>query len=130
MEKNAHLHMTRPCCHTWNNNHPIADTTLMRAVHDAHPVRPGHALIYPIRHVNHFTQLTTTEYAHMRDLLDAITTAADVEDATIAINDGTNAGRTIPHLHIHVIPHTPTNPLPRGGIRRLFIPNPHEDTWK
>ena len=37
---------------------------------------------------------------------------------TIGINDGTAAGQTVMHLHIHVMPrYTGDSPDPRGGVR-------------
>jgi diadenosine tetraphosphate (Ap4A) HIT family hydrolase len=36
----------------------------------------------------------------------------------IGINDGTAAGQTLPHLHIHLIPRFKGDvPDPRGGVR-------------
>lgn len=36
----------------------------------------------------------------------------------IGINDGTAAGQTVPHLHIHLIPrYAGDQPDPRGGVR-------------
>lgn len=37
---------------------------------------------------------------------------------TIGVNDGTAAGQTVPHAHVHVIPRwTGDVPDPRGGVR-------------
>ena len=39
----------------------------------------------------------------------------------IGINDGTAAGQTVMHLHIHLIPrYTGDIPDPRGGVRWIF----------
>ena len=36
----------------------------------------------------------------------------------IGINDGADAGQTVPHLHIHLIPRYPGDGAdPRGGVR-------------
>ncbi|MEV5835551.1 HIT domain-containing protein [Nocardia sp. NPDC052112] len=49
---------------------------------------------------------------------------------TIGVNDGIAAGRTIAHLHAHIIPrHHGDVADPRGGIRRIF-PDSDPDTWR
>ena len=91
-------------------------------IRDAFPVSPGHTLIIPRRHVGSFFQLTAPERESMFELL----TQAKVElDETlqpdgfnIGINDGTAAGQTVPHLHLHLIPrYRGDAPDPRGGVR-------------
>ncbi|WP_244199866.1 HIT family protein [Amycolatopsis thailandensis] len=48
---------------------------------------------------------------------------------TIGINEGRAAGRTIDHLHLHLIPrHQGDVPDPRGGIRHV-LPGPSPDKW-
>lgn len=118
------------CCHTWNTNTLIAETPLMHARKDAHAVLPGHALVIPKRHIDRFTQLTGDEITHALLLIYAIQQNSDADNFTIAINDGPLAGRTIPHLHIHVIPRRAGDVAdPRGGIRQLFYPDINADPW-
>lgn len=117
-----------PCCHQWDDNTIVAQTPYMIARYDMYPVRPHHTLIIPKRHVVSYINLTHAEILETQFLLEVITRLHG-NDNTIAINDGPNAGRTVHHLHIHVIPRTEDDvPHPRGGIRRLFL-TPDEDTW-
>lgn len=122
-----------PCCSTWDGNTLIHETTTMRAVLDGHPVAPGHALVYPIRHVDRLVDLTGQEVIDALYLIEVAQHAADVheaEDFTIAVNDGPLAGRTVPHLHVHVIPRRAGDvPDPRGGVRRLLVPDMTQDPW-
>lgn len=120
----------RPCCATWDDNQVIAETPLMRAVHDGHPVVPGHALIYPTRHVDRLEELRTVELIDLRELVSVVQQRSDADDFTIAVNDGELAGRTVPHLHVHVIPRRAGDVAdPRGGVRRLLVPDVADDTW-
>lgn len=98
----------------------------MRA--DAYPVTPGHALIIPRRHVENVSGLTIYEWQEILFAIDDLRESLGVKDLTIAINDGRLAGRTIHHLHVHVIPRRAGDVAdPRGGVRRLFYKD--DDPW-
>ncbi len=91
-------------------------------IRDGFPVSPGHTLIIPRRHVASFFQITDAECADLMSLLAAARTDLDREfrpaGYNIGINDGTAAGQTVPHLHIHLIPrYTGDADDPRGGVR-------------
>jgi diadenosine tetraphosphate (Ap4A) HIT family hydrolase len=92
---------------------------------DAFPVSPGHILVIPRRHVGSFFELTLEERDAILVLLEQAKEGVDAEfhpDAyNIGINDGTAAGQTVPHLHIHLIPrYKGDQPDPRGGVRWIF----------
>lgn len=122
--------MTRlPCCATWDDCEVIDTALDMRAVLDGHPVATGHALVYPRRHVDRLIGLTGAELHALRHLIGVIQAKSDAEDFTVAVNDGPHAGRTVPHLHVHVIPRRAGDvPDPRGGVRGLFVAPAH-DPW-
>jgi diadenosine tetraphosphate (Ap4A) HIT family hydrolase len=89
---------------------------------DGYPVSPGHTLIVPKRHIGSFFEATAAERESLLRLLDEAKVALDAEfhpdGYNIGINDGTAAGQTVPHLHIHLIPrYTGDIPDPRGGVR-------------
>jgi diadenosine tetraphosphate (Ap4A) HIT family hydrolase len=92
------------------------------ALTDAYPVSPGHCLIVPRRHVASWFDASDEERAQMLALLDSA--RRSIQDThqpagfNIGINEGTTAGQTVPHLHIHLIPRYEGDvPDPRGGIR-------------
>jgi diadenosine tetraphosphate (Ap4A) HIT family hydrolase len=92
---------------------------------DAFPISPGHTLIIPKRHVGSFFELESDERAELLALLDEAKVVADEEFSpqgyNIGINDGTAAGQTVPHLHIHLIPrYQGDRPDPRGGVRWII----------
>ncbi|XP_044948287.1 bifunctional bis(5'-adenosyl)-triphosphatase/adenylylsulfatase FHIT-like [Hordeum vulgare subsp. vulgare] len=83
-------------------------TPLSYAMVNLRPLLPGHVLVCPKREVKRFTDLSTGETS------DLWVTAKEVgvrleqyhkaSSLTFAIQDGPQAGQTVPHVHIHVIP--------------------------
>jgi diadenosine tetraphosphate (Ap4A) HIT family hydrolase len=99
---------------------------------DAHPVSPGHSLIVPKRHVESFFESTQVEREAMLSLLDRAREHMYRNHApsgyNIGINEGSAAGQTVSHLHIHLIPRFPGDSKdPRGGVRWV-IPS-RADYW-
>lgn len=91
-------------------------------VRDAYPVSTGHTLIIPRRHVPSFFQIDDAERQSMLVLLSAAKKELDrlfhPTGYNVGINDGADAGQTVPHLHIHLIPRYPGDRTdPRGGVR-------------
>ena len=94
-------------------------------IRDGFPISPGHTLIIPRRHVDSFFNLTADERVDLIGLLDQAKAGVEKEfkpdTYNIGINDGTAAGQTVPHLHIHLIPrYTGDIPDPRGGVRWII----------
>src|SRR5216117_3181203 len=126
--------MSKPC---YFCDHPgenvFSNSTQFEARWDAYPLTKGHALIMPKRHVVSFFDLTIVEKGEAFDLAHGTCEYINVlhkpSGYNICINEGEAAGRTIHHLHIHVIPRYPGDvPDPRGGIRNI-LPGPSPDLW-
>jgi diadenosine tetraphosphate (Ap4A) HIT family hydrolase len=99
---------------------------------DAHPVSPGHSLIVPKRHVESFFEATLAEREAMVSLLDRAREYVCQNHApsgyNIGINEGSAAGQSVLHLHVHLIPRFPGDSEdPRGGVRWV-IPD-RADYW-
>jgi diadenosine tetraphosphate (Ap4A) HIT family hydrolase len=115
-------------------NEIIGETECWYIRLDGFPANPGHVEIVPKRHVDRFFDLDGHEsaelfsaLAHARDLVAARWGEPDAW--TIGVNDGRAAGRSIDHLHVHLIPrHHGDVPDPRGGIRQC-APNFTPDAW-
>ncbi|EGY23858.1 HNH endonuclease family protein [Desulfovibrio sp. A2] len=96
------------------------------ALPDKYAVTPGHMLIIPRRHVTDWFGLTDQERRDADELirqLRAHITAADssVAGFNIGANCGEEAGQTIFHAHIHLIPRRKGDcPAPRGGVRGVI----------
>ena len=94
-------------------------------IRDGFPVSDMHSLIIPRRHVTSFFDLEEAERDALLALLQEAKRRLDKEckpaGYNIGINDGTAAGQTIAHLHIHLIPRYQGDcEDPRGGVRWIF----------
>ena len=92
---------------------------------DKFPVTPGHLLIIPKQHFTASFDLGETEWYDLRVVLEEARSLLRIEDNqitgfNIGINIGSDAGQTIPHLHVHVIPRRPNDiPDSKCGVRMV-----------
>jgi len=117
-----------PCffCQPENQkNKLITENNFCVARFDEFPVSKGHVLIIPKKHINSFFDLTQDEvvkiYSLMSEAKSIIQKEYNPDGYNIGVNDGVAAGRTIHHLHIHIIPrYTGDVENPRGGVRYII----------
>lgn len=103
----------------------ILENELFYSRWDNYPVSKGHAEIVPKKHIESFFALTQKELIQMYDLIKRTKRLIDEkyhpEAYNIGINEGKAAGRTINHLHIHIIPRYKGDvENPRGGVRHII----------
>jgi diadenosine tetraphosphate (Ap4A) HIT family hydrolase len=88
------------------------------------PVSKGHAHVVPKKHIESFFELTEEEVKAMYSLIKQTKEIIDKynpDSYNIGINNGKEAGRSIPHLHIHIIPRYKGDTLhPEGGIKNIL----------
>ncbi|KAG8436405.1 hypothetical protein GDO86_007487 [Hymenochirus boettgeri] len=72
------------------------------------PVVPGHVLVCPLRPANRFRELRPEEIS---DLFSTVQRVANVVEShfggtslTISLQDGPEAGQTVHHVHVHILP--------------------------
>lgn len=92
---------------------------------DNFPVSLGHIEIVPKKHVISFFDLNNDELNQMYSLLkqvkEIIQEKHNPDGYNIGINEGEEAGRSINHLHIHLIPRYKNDiENPRGGVRNVI----------
>lgn len=70
------------------------------------PFLPYHMLVVPIRKVNRLRDLMMDEYIDLMSLLKQGIDALDSLGTawTVVVQDGEDAGQTVKHVHIHLIP--------------------------
>ena len=95
-------------------------------IRDAFPVTPLHSLIITKRHVVSYFQCSKEEHDEIPMILDTQKTELKILDDTITgfnigMNIGEDAGQTIFHCHIHIIPRRQGDTTnPRGGVRGVI----------
>ena len=105
---------------------------------DAYPVTQGHALLIPRRHVPSWFDATPEEQQELMQALSGLRARILAQypavGFNIGINDGSAAGQTVDHLHVHLIPrYAGDHPDPTGGVRHVipdkanYLQRPHQE---
>ena len=103
-----------------------AENDYAYVINDAFPITEMHALIIPKRHVKTYFDLNADELGACHDLLNNMRAGildedSSVEGFNIGMNNGTVAGQTIDHCHIHLIPRREGDVInATGGVRNLI----------
>lgn len=73
-----------------------------------YPYNPGHLMIFPIRHIVDFRDLTDEELLRISSLIkcsqNLIQEVYEPNGYNIGLNVGESSGASIAHVHIHVVP--------------------------
>ena len=76
-------------------------------IRDINPQAKNHFLIIPKKHFKYLAEMTEKDAATLGRILKTIPTLADVLELNggyrLVINQGDDAGQTVPHLHIHLL---------------------------
>lgn len=105
---------------------PIAENTLAIGLEDKFPVTDGHSLFIPKRHFSSYFEVTQPEINAIHQLIaqrreDLLAKDRSISGFNIGINQGTDAGQTVMHLHVHLIPRRKGDMNdPRGGVRHVI----------
>ena len=121
-----------PCLFcTIKNNDIIEENKFAFATLDSYPVSSQHCLIIPKRHVKDYFDLSEEEVLGCDQLIKKIKIKIENNDKTIkgfniGINSGKEAGQSIMHCHIHLIPRREGDVQnPQGGVRGVIPSKQH-----
>lgn len=86
----------------------VAETDEWLAFHDVNPQAPMHVLIVPKRVIARLSQTTSEDAALLGRMLlaaneIAITLGISDTGYRVIINNGRDAGESVPHLHVHLL---------------------------
>jgi len=104
----------------------VEENQLAFAIRDEFPVSHLHTLIIPKRHVSTYFELHQPELNAVNRLLMSQRQAILTQDSTvtgynIGSNNGPDAGQTVMHCHVHLIPRRSGDvEKPRGGVRGVI----------
>jgi bis(5'-adenosyl)-triphosphatase len=88
------------------------------------PILPGHVLVSPIKRVPRIRDLTVAEISDLFLTVQRVSRVVErVFDASalnIAIQDGEEAGQSVPHVHVHIIPRKDADLDDRGGKDAVY----------
>jgi diadenosine tetraphosphate (Ap4A) HIT family hydrolase len=108
----------------------LVETATVFSFYDKFPVSEGHSLVVPKRLVSNYFDLTLKEQTACWIVVNKVKAILqekyNPDGFNIGLNINEDAGQTIPHCHIHIIPRYKGDvENPRGGIRGV-IPSKKE----
>ncbi|KAJ8608383.1 hypothetical protein CTAYLR_008161 [Chrysophaeum taylorii] len=78
------------------------------AIVNLKPIVPGHVLVIPKRVAPTLADLDDLEYVDLwrsaRDVAKVVLDYYGKDDANLAVQDGVDAGQSVPHAHVHILP--------------------------
>ena len=104
----------------------IYSSKLFFVVRDSYPVTKHHTLIIPHRHISNFFDLNEDELIDLNKILKKqrkylMDIDKDISAFNIGVNAGVDAGQSIMHCHVHLIPRRKGDiENPRGGVRGVI----------
>lgn len=107
-----------PFCNINTDKIEFDDSPNFRAIYNIAPILPGHSLIIPKAHVTSLLDLDKADIAEMVSFSQRCVRVLSETFHTTGFNwtiqEGEEAGQTIRHLHLHLIPRK-RNDLPHPG---------------
>lgn len=102
----------------------VSPSRLSYALVNLKPLLPGHVLVCPVRVVPRLSQLTVPEttdlFLTVRTVSRTLERIYKAESFNVAVQDGVEAGQSVPHVHVHVIPRQRGDMDASGGGDRLY----------
>lgn len=99
---------TCPFCHPNVSSSVFAETNHFRAIYNLAPILPGHSLIIPNTHISSFLSISDEYMTEMiifsRKVIRTLEKAFKTSSFDWTLQEGFEAGQTIEHMHIHIIP--------------------------
>lgn len=89
------------------------------AIYNRAPIISGHSLVIPHKHYEKLSNIPFEEskqlFPFVQQVMTILSEFFKAQSFDISIQDGTEAGQTVPHSHIHVIPRFADDYLQESG---------------
>lgn len=106
-------------------------TRLSFAIVNLKPLLPGHVLVSPRRVVPRFNDLSAAEVQDLFLTVQRVSRMVErvfsASSLNIAIQDGVDAGQSVPHVHAHIIPRKKDDLEEKGGTDAIYAMMESED---
>ncbi|KAI4941032.1 hypothetical protein J4E91_011025 [Alternaria rosae] len=106
-------------------------TRLSFAIVNLKPLLPGHVLVSPRRVVPRFNDLSAAEVQDLFLTVQRVSRMVErvfsASSLNIAIQDGIDAGQSVPHVHTHIIPRKKDDLEEKGGTDAIYAMMESED---
>ena len=113
------------CDHFAIGHEIILSTRNAICIYNLRPVRPGHLLILPIRHVTKLSHLSSVEVQEihllLRDAHTLLTFYFKAKGFNLILQEGKVSGQSESHLHYHFIPRTYRDMSTTWMYVKLFV---------
>jgi bis(5'-adenosyl)-triphosphatase len=110
--------MKCPFCRLNSKEHAFATSPDFMAVYDISPMLPGHSLIIPREHIESIHDLSSDKLAEFfqfaREVTKGLCEFLGTDAFDWSIQEKEEAGQSLAHMHLHIIPRT-KNDLPNPG---------------
>ena len=125
--------MNCPFCRLNSKEHAFTTSQNFMAVYDISPMLPGHTLIIPFEHRESLHELDQDQLAEFFQFARRVTKGLceflDTDAFDWSVQEKEEAGQSVPHLHLHIIPRTKNDltnpgdwyPLLREKNRQIVI---------
>ncbi len=96
------------CAFNEEVEHKVYEDDIFFIVNDIRPMASRHYLAIPRKHFKYFSEMNAEDIANFGKIFAKIAEIAEdvlkIEGGyRLVINQGDNAGQTVPHLHIHIL---------------------------
>uniref|UniRef100_UPI00358F2A60 bis(5'-adenosyl)-triphosphatase isoform X1 n=1 Tax=Myxine glutinosa TaxID=7769 RepID=UPI00358F2A60 len=117
----------------------FAKTEFSYAIVNRKPIVPGHVLVCSLRPAKRFRDLRPEEVGDLFCLAQRVAVVVETHNGasalTLALQDGADAGQTVEHVHVHVLPRRPGDFLQNDSIYTELQNHDHETqnvphTWR
>ena len=102
----------------------LSPSKLSYALVNLKPLLPGHVLVCPSRCTPRLSQLSSNETADLFMTVQRVSKTVErlfkASALNVAIQDGVDAGQSVPHVHVHIIPRTADDLEDRGGGDQIY----------